>query len=456
MTAPRPVINVIDHLYRDVSIAEAARRGRFIARRRRARPRATPGLDQRRTRRRCRVADRVGQAVRRARPRPCLRADRRSRLPRRVGGPGRVVLRSGRRRCRRRRRVGSSPVELAVRLAVASPRRRRSQGCVPVSPIGWRRRIADDADTPAISTSPRIETTARSSCTRCWSSGCRLPERDPGLAAVRARAAGREPADRCVDRRRPPRMLDRLPLHRAALVPRRSRQRPRRRARTSRRLRRPHLAGARLRAAHPTTRRADTFVLRRRHRRLPSVAGISAPSCSTATTCAGCASGGTAGTPPAHLDATFPVGGYLSAVAAVGAPRPRPTRRAIHADGRRARSATAATATTTSCRSSCTRTATRWWSIRAATPTPIRRGGAGSRARRRTTPSPSTASTRRRIVTPLRRPAHRTPGSFAACRRPELRRHRGRGHQPSARGRAHPAGAVSAARVLGRARPPSR
>ncbi|HEX3089031.1 MAG TPA: hypothetical protein VHQ23_10270, partial [Ilumatobacteraceae bacterium] len=29
LVAPQPVINVIDHLYRDVSIAEAARRGRF-------------------------------------------------------------------------------------------------------------------------------------------------------------------------------------------------------------------------------------------------------------------------------------------------------------------------------------------------------------------------------------------------------------------------------------------
>ena len=58
------------------------------------------------------------------------------RLPRRLGGPRRVVLRSGRRRTRRVRRDGPSRAELAVRLAALRARRRRSPGCVPVSPSG--------------------------------------------------------------------------------------------------------------------------------------------------------------------------------------------------------------------------------------------------------------------------------------------------------------------------------
>ena len=82
---PRPVVCVIEHLHRDPSVAEAVAAGRLHARRRDADARPRAGLARRRPARRRGVADRVGQVLLRARPRPRRRDDRRAALRDRRG-----------------------------------------------------------------------------------------------------------------------------------------------------------------------------------------------------------------------------------------------------------------------------------------------------------------------------------------------------------------------------------
>ena len=219
------------------------------------------------------MADRVGQA-----------ATRVSTSPTRTRAPARPdtwtawedlvesLLRPGARRARHLRRLGPPPAELAVRLAAVRRRRRRWHGLRP----GLAERLASAccADAEHLRDPPHAgsATTARSSCTRCWSSGSRLgPTSDPARP-VRARPAGRE-------RRRPTsgptactasapptttasccaRSSARSPTPAPAGHPRRrSAARPRGRA------------PVRLRPAHPASRRADPLPLRRRCRRLPA------------------------------------------------------------------------------------------------------------------------------------------------------------------------------------------
>ena len=167
------------------------------------------------------------------------------------------------------------------------------------------------------------------------------------------------------------------------------------------------------------------------------------------------ATGGEAGAPPTCVDATFPVGGYLTArsgwgdgATAYGDERfmlmdAGPIGDGGHghydqlsielyADGR--------SLVVDPGRYTYADTSWRHWFKGSAAHNTVTVDGLDQTPYRHA--APKTATSQARLV---RRVSRR-----------RLRRHRGRGHQPAARGRAHPPRAVSRTRVLGRARPSPR
>ena len=213
---PRPVLCVTDHEHRDLEIADGVLSGRFTV----AGETHALGIDpdwRTRPPRGRGVADRVGQVRVGARPRVRRRADRRPRLPGRVGAARRASwIAPG--PARRRRRRGHRPPhpQLDLRVAAFCPRRRRR------APARQPRR-------PGRARPRQPRPRAQPPHARAVRAADRRPRapRELDLARAGDRRARPQPADRLPRRRRPPRGLDALPRDRAALVPRRARERRR-------------------------------------------------------------------------------------------------------------------------------------------------------------------------------------------------------------------------------------
>jgi hypothetical protein len=224
------------------------------------------------------VAHRVDQVLLRPRPRRRVRRDRRGALPRRLAAPRALVPApgAGRRGHRghlgRRRppraelglRVGGVRGRAGLSRAARWPRRGAAAGRARARRVHPREphRRAQPPHARALRASDRRPRAAR-------------PRRRRRAARPRCRAAAREPPHRRPPRRRAPRAVDALPLHRAALVPRRARERPPVRPRAARRLRRAPCARVRVRDALPSPGRPDPRAERQRHGLLhrPAAAG---------------------------------------------------------------------------------------------------------------------------------------------------------------------------------------
>ena len=254
VTRPRPVYCVNEHEHRDRELAEAVAAGRFSF----AGETRDLGLEPdwlhadlpgRRG-----VADRLGQVLLRARPRRRVPRHRRPPLPRRVGAARRQLRAPGPARPRLERRHRPPDPELDLRVAAAAGGGRgRARG-------EHRRAGAARAREPHRRAQPPHARALRAADRRARAA--RAGDRAAG------RGTARQPADRLRARRRPPRALHALPLHRAALVRRRARELPPLRRRAARRLRRAAGARVRVRARLPPPRRHDPGALGQRHRRL--------------------------------------------------------------------------------------------------------------------------------------------------------------------------------------------
>ena len=224
--APRPVF-CVDRRTRTATAAVADARAAGASRTRaHARPRAGAGLARRGAARRRGVADRVDEVLLRPRPRARVQRDRRRRASSTRGsGSWRSFLRqvpAGHDTERRRRPPGA---ELALRVGRVR-RRPRFPGLAPAS----RELLASIGPQAAhvATTSRRSATTARSSSTRCCSS--RSPSRSSTATACCWRSRWPSCTRTCSPTSAPDGVhrehSTHYHLHRAALVPRRARERP--------------------------------------------------------------------------------------------------------------------------------------------------------------------------------------------------------------------------------------
>ncbi len=327
-------------------------------RRRDARAGHRARLARRRPARRRGVADRLGEVLLRARPRPRLPHDRRRPLPRDVGAAGPLLPAPG--PAGQRPERGHRPPDRQLDLRLAGLRRAAERARAGARRADRRRgapraRHADPGAQPP-----------HARAVRARDRRARLRRRRAPRPC--GRGARSQPGRGLPARRRAPRVLDALPHDRPALVRRAARERPPPRRRPPARLRRPPRPRRRVRPPLLPARRHDPGPLGRRQRRLHGAARAARRR----------ARGRRRGLPGRRL---------LHAAQRRQLPdlrlrparrrRPRPLRPAQLRGLRRAGG--------------------RWSSTPAATRTPRASPtcATGSRARPRTTPSASTGSTRR-------------------------------------------------------------